>query len=138
MCETDTQTTALRAECGNTDTPPRIQRVSPDQVASLWRLHTLNPALSQDELAHAIGVSQGTVSNWLQALDHDTRDVAKQVYDANQLRVAQTVLNRLDDTDGRVALKAAEIAHKVSKVLDDAPRVQVGVQVVLGMPDQQP
>jgi len=117
--------------------PAGNKRLSPEQVAHIQSLRRINPDLTQAQIAEAVGTTQSTVSRWLQALEHDTTEDAKQLYAASQLKVAATVLDKLDDADGKVALKAAEIAHKVGKLLDDkTPQTNVGVQVVIGMPGQ--
>lgn len=109
-----------------------LNRLSPDQVVDIWRLR--QRGLKQADIAAIVGCSQGTVSRWLDALEHDTTEAAQQLYAANQLRAAQAVLRRLEDQDGKVALKAAELTHRVGGLLDTDQPVQVGVQLVIGAP----
>jgi DNA-binding MarR family transcriptional regulator len=114
---------------------PGYKRVTPEIAANIVRIKRANPHARQADIAAAVGVTQGTVSRWLSALEQDTTEEANKLYAANQLRAAQAVINRLEDDDSRVVLKAAELAHKVGKLLDSDNQVKVGVQVVIGMPN---
>lgn len=117
-----------------TDAPPVLKRVSPAQAAYIVRLRQMNPSATQAEIAAAVGVTQATVSRWLAQFEYDSTEDAKKLYAANQLRAAQTVLDRLESEDDKTALRAAELTHKVGKLLDSDTNIKVGVQVVLGVP----
>jgi molybdopterin synthase catalytic subunit len=110
------------------------KRVSPEQAAHIIKLRQLNPDATQAEIAAAVGTTQGTVSRWLAQFEVDTTEEAKKYYAANQLRAAQAVIDRLESEDERTVLRAAELAHKVGKLLDGDNTIKVGVQVVLGVP----
>jgi transposase-like protein len=111
-----------------------LKRVSPEQAAHIVKLRQLNPDATQAEIAAAVGVTQPTVSRWLAQFEVDTTEEAKKYYAANQLRAAQAVIDRLESEDDRTVLRAAELAHKVGKLLDGDNTIKVGVQVVLGVP----
>jgi transposase-like protein len=111
-----------------------LKRVSPEQAAHIVKLRQLNPDATQAEIAAAVGVTQPTVSRWLAQFEVDTTEEAKKYYAANQLRAAQAVIDRLESDDERTVLRAAELAHKVGKLLDGDNTIKVGVQVVLGVP----
>lgn len=110
------------------------KRVTPEQASHIVGLYELDPRPTQAQIAAAVGVDQSTVSRWLKAYNRDTTEAARKLYQANQLRAAIAVLDKLEDKDGRVVLKAAEIAHKVSKLIDSDQAAKVAVQVVIGMP----
>lgn len=117
------------------DSEPQYKRVRAEESAKFYRLR--KEGLTLDQIAALCERSVETVYRHLELYEQDTTDDARKLYAGSQLDVAATVLDRLHDGDGRVALKAAEIAHRVGGLLDDT-RPQMNVAVVLGVTLQPP
>jgi hypothetical protein len=125
------------SELARTDTPTGINRLSPAQVAHIVQLKHINPNVTQQQLADAVGTTQGTVSRWLAAFEHSTRESALKHYESNQLEIAATVVDiALHSENERAKLQAAELAHRAVGVGQkaDASVGNVAIQVVIGMP----
>jgi hypothetical protein len=112
-------------------------RLSPQQVASIVQLRKINPKATQEDIATAVGTTQRSVSRWLAAFSDSSKELALDYYDKAQLEIAATVVDKaLHSTDERIQLKAAELAHKASRVIGDeaGSGAKVGIVVHIGQP----
>jgi predicted transcriptional regulator len=112
-------------------------RLSPRQVAHIVSLRKINPQAKQEDIALAVGTTQPTVSRWLAAFSDSSKELALDYYDKAQLEIAATVVDKaLHSQDERIQLKAAELAHKASRVIGDeaGSGAKVGIVVHIGQP----
>jgi DNA-binding MarR family transcriptional regulator len=112
-------------------------RLSPKQVAAIVQLRKINPQATQADIATAVGTTQTSVSRWLAAFSDSSKELALDYYDKAQLEIAATVVDKaLHSEDERIQLKAAELAHKASRVIGDeaGSGAKVGIVVHIGQP----
>lgn len=114
------------------DDAPGYSRVSPEKAALIVRLKRLNPKITQQEIADAVGYSVPTVSRWLAALDNDTVPEARKLAKSQALRATLKLEEQIDHTDPRVSQGAAKAVVALAGVQETGPAVQVGVQVIVG------
>ena len=120
-----------------TEPPSTIgySRVSPAQAGAIVRLKRINPKLTMQEIADAVGVkSVATVSHWLHSLDNDTVPEARKHLKSQALRAAMTISDQVDHSDPRVSQGAAKAVIAGAGVIERDASIQVGVQVVVGTP----
>jgi len=120
-----------------TEPPSTIgySRVSPAQAGAIVRLKRINPKLTHQEIAAAVGVkSVATVSHWLHSLDNDTVPEARKHLKSQALRAAMTISEQIDHTDPRVSQGAAKAVIQGAGVIERDQAIQVGVQVIVGTP----
>lgn len=112
---------------------PRYSRVSPAQATEIVRLKRINPKITLEQIAAAIGVkSASTVSYWLRELDNDTVPEARKLAKTNALRSVMKLDEQVDHADPRVSQGAAKAIVALAGVQEGAQQVQVGVQVIVG------
>lgn len=138
----DTPTTEALEPLDAVDPPAHdpesgYSRVTPAQAAAIVRLKRANPAITQREIAAAIGVkSASTVSYWLRLLESDTVQEARQLAKSQALRATMKLDEQVDNGDPRVSQGAAKALVALAGVAEQAQQVQVGVQVVVGQVGQ--
>lgn len=119
------------------DPSPGYSRVTAEQAGELVRLRRINPKITYEELAAAIGVkSVSTVSYWLTRLENDTVPEARKLAKTKALPATMKIADLVEDSDPRVALGAAKAITALAGVQEGAAPVQVGVQVVVGSASQ--
>lgn len=112
---------------------PGYSRVSPAQATEMVRLRRLNPKITLQQIATAVGVrSISTVSHWLSELDNDTVPEARKLMKTHALRSAMKITDQIDHDDPRVSQGAAKAVLQAAGVAETGPQVQVGVQVIVG------
>jgi transcriptional regulator with XRE-family HTH domain len=128
---------ALQPTPPETGTSPGYSRVSPEQATEIVRLKRINPKITYEQIAAAIGVkSVSTVSYWLRALDNDTVQEARKLAKTNALRATMKLEDQVDHADPRVSQGAAKALVALAGVQEGSAQVQVGVQVVVGSASQ--
>lgn len=116
---------------------PRYSRVSPAQATEMVRLKRINPKITLEQIAAAVGVASiSTVSRWLAELDNDTVAEARKVSKSNALRATMKLADQIEDSDPRVSQGAAKAITALAGVQEGAAQVQVGVQVIVGSSTQ--
>lgn len=111
---------------------PGYSRVSPAQATEIVRLKRINPKITYEQIAAAVGVkSIATVSYWLRELNNDTTPEARKLLKTNALRASMKIVEQIDHKDSRVGQGAAKAVLAGAGVGEQAP-VQVGVRVVVG------
>lgn len=116
---------------------PGYSRVSPAQATEIVRLKRINPQITYRQIAAAIGVkSIATVSYWLRELDNDTVSEARKFVKTKALKAAMKLEEQIDSSDPRVSQGAAKAITALAGVAEGNQPVQVGVQVIVGTPDQ--
>ena len=112
---------------------PGYSRVSPAQATEIVRLKRINPKITLEQIAAAIGVkSISTVSYWLRELDNDTVPEARKLAKTHALRATMKLETQIDHDDPRVSQGAAKAINALAGVQEGAAQVQVGVQVIVG------
>lgn len=115
------------------DDSPAYSRVSPEQATEIVRLKRINPKITYEQIAAAVGVkSVSTVSYWLRALDNDTVAEARKLAKTNALKAGMKLVEQVDHTDPRVSQGAAKAITALAGVQEGSSQVQVGVQVIVG------
>ena len=113
--------------------PPAYSRVSADQAGEIVRLKRINPNITYEEIAAAIGVkSVATVSYWLRRLENDTVPEARKLAKSQALRATMKIADQVDHSDPRVSQGAAKAITALAGVQEGSAPVQVGVQVIVG------
>jgi hypothetical protein len=132
--EAHTPETAIELSQPREQDQPGYKRVTPQEAAKFYRLK--KEGLSDIDIAKACGRSTETVYRQLQAFN-SSKELALDYYDKAQLEIAATVVDKaLHSTDERIQLKAAELAHKASRVIGDeaGSGAKVGIVVHIGQP----
>jgi transcriptional regulator with XRE-family HTH domain len=112
---------------------PGYSRVTAEQAGEIVRLRRINPKITYEEIAAAIGVkSVSTVSYWLTKLENDTVKEARQLAKSQALRATMKIADQIEDTDPRVSQGAAKAITALAGVQEGSAQVQVGVQVIVG------
>ena len=105
------------------------------QVLQVLRLRALQPTATQREIAALVGCHESTVSRWL-ADYRDTTEDARHFLQASALDAAVRTAELMTAKQEKVSLDASKAILSANKLLgNEQQQVQVGVQVVLGMPD---
>jgi hypothetical protein len=133
--EAHTPETAIEQAQPNEQDQPGYKRVTPVEAAKFYRLK--REGLSIDAIAKACQRSTDSVSRWLAAFSDSSKELALDYYDKAQLEIAATVVDKaLHSEDERIQLKAAELAHKASRVIGDeaGSGAKVGIVVHIGQP----
>lgn len=119
------------------DDSPGYSRVTADQAAEIVRLKRINPKITYEEIAAAIGVkSVSTVSYWLTRLENNTVDEARKFVKTQALRASMKIADQIDHTDPRVSQGAAKAITALAGVQEGSAQVNVGVQVIVGSASQ--
>ena len=112
---------------------PGYSRVSPAQATEMVRLKRVNPKITYEQIAAAVGVkSISTVSYWLRELDNDTVHEARKYVKTQALRATMKIADQIEHDDPRVSQGAAKAIAALAGVQEGSAQVQVGVQVVVG------
>ncbi len=112
---------------------PGYSRVSPAQATEMVRLKRINPKITLEQIAAAVGVkSIATVSRWLSELDNDTVPEARKLSKSNALPAVMKLWDQLESEDQRVVQGAAKALAALAGVQEGSAQVQVGVQVIVG------
>ena len=112
---------------------PGYSRVSPAQATEMVRLKRINPNITLEQIAAAVGVkSISTVSRWLTELDNDTVPEARKLAKTKALTAAMKLVDQIDADDPRVSQGAAKAITALAGVQEGSAQVQVGVQVIVG------
>lgn len=128
---------ALQPATEETTPVAGYSRVSPAQATEMVRLKRINPAITLEQIAAAVGVkSISTVSRWLAELDNDTVPEARKLAKTNALRSVMKLEDQVDHSDPRVSQGAAKALVALAGVAETTQQVQVGVQVVVGQVGQ--
>jgi len=116
---------------------PGYSRVTAEQAGEIVRLKRINPKITYEQIAAAVGVkSISTVSHWLTRLDNDTVPEARKLLKANALRASMKVADQIDHNDPRVSQGAAKAVLAGAGVAEQGVAVQVGVRVIVGSLDK--
>ena len=111
-------------------------RVSPQKAVQIARLKRDNPKLTQQEIAHVVGVHHSTVSRWLRELTDNTVNDARNLMKSQALPAAMKIVDHVNDPDPRVSLQAAKAIAALAGVQEGSQQVSVGVQVIVGSASQ--
>lgn len=112
---------------------PGYSRVSPAQATEIVRLKRINPKITYEQIAAAVGVkSIATVSYWLRELDNDTVPEARKLAKTQALTATMKLTEQVDHSDPRVSQGAAKALVALAGVQESSQQVAVGVQVIVG------
>jgi transposase-like protein len=116
---------------------PGYSRVSPAQATEMVRLRRINPKITLEQIAAAVGVkSLSTVSHWIRELDNDTVQEARKFVKTKALKAVMKLDEQLETSaDPRVVQGAAKAIAALGGVVQTGQPIQVGVQVVVGSMD---
>jgi DNA-binding transcriptional regulator YiaG len=115
-----------------TDEATAKHSLSRKQVLNIFAIKAANADATQEQIAHALGVSQATVSRWLR--DHrDTTEDARNLLQSGALLAASRALEWVESDNPKASMDATKTVLKANKLLDDGgSSVQVGLQIVVG------
>ena len=108
------------------------------EVLHILRIRALQPEATHAQIAALVGCDRSTVSRWL-ADYRDTVEDARNFLQASALDAAVRTAELMQAKQDKVSLDASKAILSANKLLgNDQAQVQVGVQVVIGMPDFRP
>jgi hypothetical protein len=113
---------------------PAYRRLTDDQRRKILVLH--DEGLTQVAIAEQLGIHQGTVSRIVRVFAGDNTDLARRYAKATALNTVRRVVDIARKGKDDQAIKAAKVHMEIAEVIGAAQGLNVGVQVVIGMPGQ--
>lgn len=114
--------------------PPAYERLDTEKLALLLRWSS--DGLTQVEIAQRLGCSQPAVSQALKRIGPDATELASAYFRGRAYKVARRMSRIAEKGKDGDAVKAGKVVLAASGVLKEDTAINVGVQVVLGMPGQ--
>ena len=113
---------------------PKYKRLSVTEIGLILRLH--DEGLTQVQIAQRLDKDQTAISQILSRLAGDSTAIALRLMKARSYQSAQRVTALAEKGKADVALKAARTVLEASGVLSTSSSITLGMQVVLGTPEQ--